>query len=174
MKEVPFRWIDRFNIHLTLQEKFLLMFAFPMLALLAILLIVSSNVEQHLQQLDQQQAQLVNQIIQAEPEQLRTVLSKAGYELRGNRVSPQHQQTSIFALFSGLQYASVAAILFVAGLLFYYVMTFIGGAMYQIHNALDLLAKGDLTNRLNYFQVRDEFSSIAIIIDKVAEREHRW
>ncbi|WP_406610583.1 methyl-accepting chemotaxis protein [Agarivorans sp. JK6] len=173
MKEVPFRWIDRFNIHLTLQEKFLLMFAFPMLALLAILLIVSSNVENHLQQLDQQQAQLVNQIIQAEPEQLRTVLSKAGYELRGNRVSPQHQQTSIFALFSGLQYASVAAILFVAGLLFYYVMTFIGGAMYQIHNALDLLAKGDLTNRLNYFPVRDEFSSIAIIIDKVAEREHQ-
>ncbi|GDY27738.1 methyl-accepting chemotaxis protein [Agarivorans sp. Toyoura001] len=173
MKEVPFRWIDRYNIHLKLQEKFLLMFAFPMLALVAILLIVSSNFEQHLAQVHLQEAQLLSQVIQAEPEHLRSVLSRAGYSLQQNTVTSQHDDTSIFDLFSGFQYASIAAILFVAGLLFYYIMTFIGGAMYQIHNALDMLAKGDLTYRLNYFPVRDEFSSIAIIIDKVAEREHQ-
>ncbi|WP_427982546.1 methyl-accepting chemotaxis protein [Agarivorans sp.] len=173
MKEVPFRWIDRFNVHLKLQEKFLLMFTFPMLALVGILLIVSSNVQLHLQQVRQQEAQLLTQVISAQPEQLAGMLSQAGYALRGDKVSSLHQETSIFGLFSAWQYASIVAILFVAGLLFYYVMTFIGGAMYQIHRALDLLAKGDLTHRLNYFPVRDEFSSIAIIIDKVAVREHQ-
>lgn len=173
MKEVPFRWIDRINVHLKLQEKFLLMFTFPMLALIGILLIVSSNVEQYIESVHQQEAQLLSQVISAEPEQLAGILSQAGYALNGSQVSSLHDDTSIFSLFSNWQYASIVAILFVAGLLFYYVMTFIGGAMYHIHRALDLLAKGDLTNRLNYFPVRDEFSSIAIIIDKVAIREHQ-
>ncbi|MCW0470776.1 hypothetical protein OH492_25435 [Vibrio chagasii] len=34
--------------------------------------------------------------------------------------------------------------------------------------ALSTLANGDLTCRMNYFPVRDEFSEIAITIDKVA------
>jgi len=173
MKEVPFRWIDRINVHLKLQEKFLLMFTFPMLALIGILLIVSSNVEQYIESVHQQEAQLLSQVISAKPEQLAGILSQAGYALNGSKVSSLHEDTSIFSLFSNWQYVSIAAILFVAGLLFYYVMTFIGGAMYQIHRALDLLSKGDLTHRLNYFPVRDEFSSIAIIIDKVAIREHQ-
>ncbi|WP_198150172.1 methyl-accepting chemotaxis protein [Agarivorans gilvus] len=149
------------------------MFTFPMLALIGILLIVSSNVDQYIESVHQQEAQLLSQVISAKPEQLAGILSQAGYALNGSKVSSLHEDTSIFSLFSNWQYVSIAAILFVAGLLFYYVMTFIGGAMYQIHRALDLLSKGDLTHRLNYFPVRDEFSSIAIIIDKVAIREHQ-
>lgn len=55
----------------------------------------------------------------------------------------------------------------------YYIMTFIGGAMYSLHKALETLSQGDLTYRMNYFPVRDEFSEIAITFDKVAEREQK-
>ncbi|WP_298445441.1 methyl-accepting chemotaxis protein [uncultured Ferrimonas sp.] len=61
--------------------------------------------------------------------------------------------------------------LFVSGMMCYYLMTFVGGAMFSLNGALVKLADGDLTNRLNYFVVRDEFSQIAVTVDKVAERE---
>ena len=33
MKEIPFRWIDKYLIHLKIQEKFYLLFFLPLLAL---------------------------------------------------------------------------------------------------------------------------------------------
>lgn len=45
--------------------------------------------------------------------------------------------------------------------------------MFTMNKALSTLANGDLTARMNFFQVRDEFSTIAITIDKVAEREQK-
>eukprot|EP01001_Neometanema_parovale_P007539 NODE_3839_length_1156_cov_5.655373_g3652_i0.p1 GENE.NODE_3839_length_1156_cov_5.655373_g3652_i0~~NODE_3839_length_1156_cov_5.655373_g3652_i0.p1 ORF type:complete len:361 (+),score=28.41 NODE_3839_length_1156_cov_5.655373_g3652_i0:106-1083(+) len=45
--------------------------------------------------------------------------------------------------------------------------------MFTMNKALNTLADGDLTARMNFFPVRDEFSEIAITIDKVAEREQQ-
>ena len=71
------------------------------------------------------------------------------------------------------QWIIIAAILLVCLAAVYYIMTFIGGAMFTTNKALQSLADGDLTNRMNFFKVRDEFSSIAITIDRVSEREHQ-
>ena len=53
----------------------------------------------------------------------------------------------------------------------YVVRSFIAGAMYTNYQALKQLSDGDLTTRLNFFLVRDEFSQIALVIDKIAQRE---
>jgi methyl-accepting chemotaxis protein len=44
-------------------------------------------------------------------------------------------------------------------------MSFIAGAMFSMNKSLQTLANGDLTQRMNYFEVSDEFSTIAIMID---------
>ena len=64
----------------------------------------------------------------------------------------------------------IFSVLFIMTTSVYYIMTFIGGAMFTMNKALKTLADGDLTERMN-FKVRDEFSDIAITIDKMAERE---
>lgn len=71
------------------------------------------------------------------------------------------------------QVSIICVSLFVLALGVYYIMTFIGGAMFTMNKALNTLADGDLTARMNFFPVRDEFSEIAITIDKVAEREQK-
>ncbi|MCV5960051.1 hypothetical protein OFO30_32210, partial [Escherichia coli] len=65
------------------------------------------------------------------------------------------------------QVSIICVSLFVLALGVYYIMTFIGGAMFTMNKALNTLADGDLTARMNFFPVRDEFSEIAITIDKV-------
>ena len=81
-----------------------------------------------------------------------------------------HDQ-NLWSALSTTQVSIIAVTLTLIALGVYYIMTFIGGAMFSINKALNTLANGDLTYRMNYFLVRDEFSEIAITIDKVAERE---
>ncbi len=42
MKEIPFRWIDKYLIHLKIQEKFYLLFILPLLALVILTLVLNS------------------------------------------------------------------------------------------------------------------------------------
>ena len=39
----------------------------------------------------------------------------------------------------------------------YYIMTFIGGAIFTMNKALETLESGDLMQQMNMFPVRDEF-----------------
>ncbi len=66
----------------------------------------------------------------------------------------------------------MAALLFVLFLFSYYISTFVGGALYTTVMALKRAASGDLTGRLNFFEVKDEFSILAISIDTLVERQH--
>ena len=52
-------------------------------------------------------------------------------------------------------------------------MTFVSGALYSTNKALRTVAGGDLTFRLNFFPVRDEFSILAGSIDKFTDRQHK-
>lgn len=84
-----------------------------------------------------------------------------------------HDQ-NLWSALSTTQITIIGITLTLIALGVYYIMTFIGGAMFSMNKALNTLADGDLTCRMNYFLVRDEFSEIAITIDKVAEREQKW
>src|SRR5690606_16721135 len=83
------------------------------------------------------------------------------------------QQGNLLSALSSTHLTIILGSLFVLAMGVYYIMTFIGGAMFTMNKALSTLANGDLTARMNFFQVRDEFSTIAITIDKVAEREQK-
>ena len=52
-------------------------------------------------------------------------------------------------------------------------MTFVSGALYSTNKALQTVAGGDLTFRLNFFPVRDEFSILAGSIDTFTDRQHK-
>ncbi|AQS36500.1 methyl-accepting chemotaxis sensory transducer [Shewanella psychrophila] len=54
----------------------------------------------------------------------------------------------------------------------YTISSFVGGALYTNVMALKRAADGDLTSRLNFFEVKDEFSILAISIDTLVERQH--
>ncbi|MGC9493839.1 methyl-accepting chemotaxis protein, partial [Vibrio genomosp. F10] len=80
---------------------------------------------------------------------------------------------NIWNSMSTLQIGLIALTILVMAIGVYYIMTFIGGAMFTMNKALSTLADGDLTQRMNFFLVRDEFSTIAITIDKLADREQK-
>ena len=58
-------------------------------------------------------------------------------------------------------------------LITHYLMTFVSGALYSTNKALQTVANGDLTFRLNFFPVRDEFSILAGSIDTFTDRQHK-
>ncbi|MBY5993918.1 methyl-accepting chemotaxis protein [Ferrimonas balearica] len=183
MKEVAFRWIDRLWIHLTLREKFLVLFFLPMLTLaIAGGVLAQQAQSQALEQLMAQQRHLADQMerlavprAEAGPWLADTpfVLDGGAHPLRlstgyalGLKSTPGYG-----TLFTPVALSVLGLAVALCGLLSYYIMTFIGGAMFTMNRALNQLKEGDLTARLNFFPVRDEFSQIAITIDQVAARE---
>ncbi|GLQ70772.1 methyl-accepting chemotaxis protein [Vibrio penaeicida] len=187
MKEIPFRWIDKYLIHLKLQEKFYLLFLLPTLAIIIISSILNYAANELTTQTIAQELRTVATLIEKselESKEIHTLISQSPNIQFGsgfNSVTTSDGQYSLTAspsanLLSSLsvaQVSSIAACLILVGLSVYYIMTFIGGAMFSANKALTTLSNGDLTNRLNYFPVRDEFSVIAINIDKVSEREQK-
>ncbi|WP_341501252.1 methyl-accepting chemotaxis protein [Gallaecimonas sp. GXIMD4217] len=223
MREVKFRWVDRYLIHMTLQEKQMLLFFLPLLVILAFVAIMVSQV--HQAGIDGQiragQARVeaaAGALSQVEPAQAPTVLKAMAPELQlydngnqavnglgGDLQGRLRQLKGEDLLVDGdMAYIGHAVagkdwylglsldlskaggnvweelqswliIMAVAVLLMamttYYVATFIGGALYSNVQAINRVADGDLTFRLNFFRVRDEFSILAIAIDKLAERQ---
>ncbi|MGF1723789.1 methyl-accepting chemotaxis protein [Photobacterium nomapromontoriensis] len=186
MKEVAFRWIDKYLIHISIQEKLYLLLLLPMIAVISTgTILVDTANEQRIeittqqlnstasllsqQKISQSDAYtlLANSNIQVGQGELSSPVSGMNYSISAADVP------SILSDLSATQIGAGIIILFVLMTTIYYVMTFISGAMYTTHRALDALANGDLTNRLNFFKVRDEFSIIAITVDRVAEREHQ-
>jgi len=185
MKEIPFRWIDKYLIHLKIQEKFYLLFLLPVIALIILTLVLDNSADQMLHHLYQDELILMRNLIEAgnlSQEQVANIINNSNTIRFGTgegAVSVNNGAFSLAAiheqnLWSAMSTTHMVIILVTLSLIalgVYYIMTFIGGAMFTMNKALNTLADGDLTSRMNFFKVRDEFSEIAITIDKVAERE---
>ncbi|MGL4828156.1 MAG: methyl-accepting chemotaxis protein [Vibrio sp.] len=187
MKEIPFRWIDKYLIHLKIQEKFYLLFLLPMAALVIVTLALDSAADLMLQQLYRQELLLMKDLIEAgslTKQQVSSIIADSDTIVFGSGAEAISVMDGAFSL--TMQHdvdlwhtltlhhwlvIGITLLTMAAGV--YYIMTFIGGAMFSLHKALETLEKGNLTYRMNYFPVRDEFSEIAITFDKVADREQR-
>ncbi|MFA0193604.1 methyl-accepting chemotaxis protein [Vibrio artabrorum] len=187
MKEIPFRWIDKYLIHLKIQEKFYLLFLLPVVALVILTLVLDSAADALLVHLYQEEVILIKGLIEAgqlTQEQVAQLVSHSSTISLGYGVGSIPVMNGAFSLVANpdqnlwsalttTHISIIAVTLSLIALGVYYIMTFIGGAMFSMNKALNTLANGDLTCRMNYFPVRDEFSDIAITIDKVAEREQK-
>ncbi|EJX1091403.1 TPA: methyl-accepting chemotaxis protein [Vibrio vulnificus] len=187
MKEIPFRWIDKYLIHLKIQEKFYLLFLLPLIALLILTLVLDNAADAMLNHLYQDELILMKNFIEAgnlSRSQVMDILASSNTIAQGSgagsvsvlngsfNLVATHEQ-DLWTALSSVHWTIISVSLFIVALAVYYIMTFIGGAMFTMNKALSTLANGDLTARMNFFQVRDEFSTIAITIDKVAEREQK-
>ncbi|EGQ9882484.1 TPA: methyl-accepting chemotaxis protein [Vibrio vulnificus] len=187
MKEIPFRWIDKYLIHLKIQEKFYLLFLLPLIALLILTLVLDNAADAMLNHLYQDELILMKNFIEAgnlSRSQVMDILASSNTIALGSgagsvsvlngsfNLVATHEQ-DLWTALSSVHWTIISVSLFIVALAVYYIMTFIGGAMFTMNKALSTLANGDLTARMNFFQVRDEFSTIAITIDKVAEREQK-
>ncbi|MEV3831906.1 methyl-accepting chemotaxis protein [Aeromonas allosaccharophila] len=196
MKEVKFRWVDRYLIHLTISEKFHIAFWLPLfiIAFLSWYMLAASHQQEislrvaQLQQRVETTAQLVSQqptlvlpddlrlttqgssgLQQQEDHYLFTApAGQAGYvtgDLDTGNLSMWDGQGSTLTL--------IAALATLMALVIHYMMTFVSGALYSTNKALQTVADGDLTFRLNFFPVRDEFSTLAGSIDRFTDRQHQ-
>ncbi|EPD0967559.1 methyl-accepting chemotaxis protein [Vibrio vulnificus] len=187
MKEIPFRWIDKYLIHLKIQEKFYLLFLLPLIALLILTLVLDNAADAMLNHLYQDELILMKNFIESgnlSRSQVMDILASSNTIALGSgagsvsvlngsfNLVATHEQ-DLWTALSSVHWTIISVSLFIVALAVYYIMTFIGGAMFTMNKALSTLANGDLTARMNFFQVRDEFSTIAITIDKVAEREQK-
>lgn len=187
MKEILFRWIDKYLIHLKIQEKFYLLFLLPLIALLILTLVLDNAADAMLNHLYQDELILMKNFIEAgnlSRSQVMDILASSNTIALGSgagsvsvlngsfNLVATHEQ-DLWTALSSVHWTVISVSLFIVALAVYYIMTFIGGAMFTMNKALSTLANGDLTARMNFFQVRDEFSTIAITIDKVAEREQK-
>ncbi len=185
MKEIPFRWIDKYLIHLKIQEKFYLLFFLPVVALIILTLVLDNSADQMLVHLYNDELVLMRNLIETgnlTQEQVSSIISHSETIKFGSGAGSISVNNGAFSLeaihdqdlWSAMSTTHIAIMLVTLSLValgVYYIMTFIGGAMFTMNKALNTLASGDLTSRMNFFKVRDEFSEIAITIDNVAERE---
>ncbi|HHQ4797645.1 TPA: methyl-accepting chemotaxis protein [Aeromonas veronii] len=196
MKEVKFRWVDRYLIHLTISEKFHIAFWLPLfiIAFLSWYMLAASHQQEvslrvaQLQQRVETTAQLVSQQpTLVLPADLRlTRQGSNGLQQQGDHylfTAPAGQagyvtgdlDTGNLSMWEGqgstlLLIGALAALM---ALVIHYMMTFVSGALYSTNKALQTVADGDLTFRLNFFPVRDEFSTLAGSIDRFTDRQHQ-
>lgn len=185
MKEIPFRWIDKYLIHLKIQEKFYLLFFLPVIALIVLTIVLDNAADSMLNQLYQDELVLMRNLIETGDltrAQVAEIIANSDTIALGSGPGAVSVNNGEFSLvdvhsqdlwtsLSATHFTIIAVTLFLIATGVYYIMTFIGGAMFTMNKALSTLAAGDLTSRMNFFKVRDEFSEIAITIDSVAERE---
>ncbi|QSX42289.1 methyl-accepting chemotaxis protein [Shewanella cyperi] len=222
MKEVKFRWIDKYLIHMTLKTKFAILAVVPIVLLVGLALALDSKFSGTMEQVQIQQARMmadrINQVAEAAlanlPEDKKQdfltgldgntqTLSAdqadgraANLARSGGGVDDKGQTLRAISALNGADtltivtldrkkmavsanddaafvFGAIAVVLFVIIMFSYYISTFVGGALYTTVMALKRAADGDLTGRLNFFQVKDEFSILAISIDTLVERQHK-
>ncbi|MCL1143275.1 methyl-accepting chemotaxis protein [Shewanella gaetbuli] len=220
MREVKFRWIDQYLIHMTLKTKFTILAVVPMLMIIGLTLfinhqhhqdIVASNVDNHLTLLNHTNQYMGNTydlLGEDKAGQLSQQLSNNSRITEVNSLNSAQRKLaqtgggfieagSRFQIISGINnhdkvivsdlpyddliketnsitaaYGVMSMLLIVLFIFAYYISTFVGGALYTTVMALKRAANGDLTGRLNFFEVKDEFSILAISIDALVERQH--
>ncbi|MBL0441269.1 methyl-accepting chemotaxis protein [Aeromonas veronii] len=196
MKEVKFRWVDRYLIHLTISEKFHIAFWLPLfiIAFLSWYMLAASHQQEislrvaQLQQRVETTAQLISQQpTLVLPSDLRLARQgSSGLQQQGDHylfTAPAGQagyvtgdlDTGNLSMWDGQgsTLTLIAALAALMALVIHYMMTFVSGALYSTNKALQTVADGDLTFRLNFFPVRDEFSTLAGSIDRFTDRQHQ-
>ncbi|MCW8347242.1 methyl-accepting chemotaxis protein [Vibrio sp. ZSDZ65] len=187
MKEIAFRWIDKYLINVTIRENFLILFFAPVLTILIVSSTLISASESQQQQLQQQNMNTVASLIaqsSLSENDVRRVLSgshiQIGHDSRESIPVPgaSYSLTSTEqpSLLSSLTITHISVILvsclFIA-LSLYYIMTFMGGALYNIYDAVLRLADGDLSYRIGHAPARNDFNLIARTVDRVSTREQQ-
>jgi methyl-accepting chemotaxis protein len=186
VKQVAFRWIDKYLINVKLHENFLVLFFTAVLAVvvMGVCFVDAASSQRTVEA--QKQVDVIAKLASA------TQLSASDLApLLQNTAINIGRNTDISAQVSGLDYSlsyvddtsfltglglwHITAISLSLLLMFvcsYYVNTFIGGSLFDIYGALRRLAEGDLASRIGYTPARNEFNLIARTVDRVTEREH--
>jgi methyl-accepting chemotaxis protein len=186
VKQVAFRWIDKYLINVKLHENFLVLFFTAVLAVvvMGVCFVDAASSQRTVEA--QKQVDVIAKLASA------TQLSASDLApLLQNTAINIGRNTDISAQVSGLNYSlsyvddtsfltglglwHITAISLSLLLMFvcsYYVNTFIGGSLFDIYGALRRLAEGDLASRIGYTPARNEFNLIARTVDRVTEREH--
>ena len=179
MKEVKFRWVDKYLIKTTIRQKFIILASISILTLL--FLATASHFE--LNKVSQRYSQqFESDSFQQKQSVIDTALNYIPADQKDNFLSAtsnislsasNEELKKSIAEDQQLIYLISAALIFLVWISTYYISSFIRGALYTTVMALRRAADGDLTNRLNFFKVPDEFSHLAISIDELVERQHQ-
>ncbi|MFD2177534.1 methyl-accepting chemotaxis protein [Veronia pacifica] len=185
MKAIPFRWIDKYLIHLSMKMKIHLILFSSLLSLLLVLTFASSNHSQSVADLQNGYNQSIANILaeynvsQSDASVLLSnspsAISQSGGEFvsgQNYRISSRADTSGLFLSLTALQWLALVAAVIVTFVITYYVSSFITGAMYSMNHSLQRMLNGDLTSRMNFMPVKDEFSIIAGTVDEVANRKH--
>ncbi|MDD1795150.1 methyl-accepting chemotaxis protein [Enterovibrio makurazakiensis] len=183
MKETPFRWIDQYLIRLSLKEKFMVLYACLFSLTIATGVIFHSASSAQIADVQNKHSAALNAVLShydVSTNDAADILASAGVAVSPSNsnwaqssVTTYSAKATSFWSHISMTAITVMTLLFVVGLLaLHYVSSFIGGAMYTMNSSLQRMLDGDLTSRMNFFPVRDEFSIIANTVDSVADREH--
>ncbi|MBB1438003.1 methyl-accepting chemotaxis protein [Shewanella sp. SG41-4] len=186
MKDVAFRWIDKYLISVKLQENFLVLFFSALLAIVVIGVSFADAASSQRTLAAQKQVDVIAQLASAtqlSASELAPILQNTAINIGRNsdisaQVSGQDYSLSYVddtSFLSGLGLWHIIAISLSLLLMIacsHYIMTFIGGGLFHIYEALRKLAEGDLASRIGYTPARNEFNLIARTVDRVSEREH--
>ncbi|RYV01318.1 chemotaxis protein [Shewanella sp. OPT22] len=178
MKEVKFRWIDKYLIQTTIRQKFIILATISILALAFLAFAshyelgkISGEFNKYAStQSAQQKQQIVDAALDYIPANQRDNFLSS---ISTQQTSSMKQVEVIINEDQKVIYIVTAGLIFLVWMATYYISTFIRGALYTTVMALERAAGGDLTNRLNFFKVPDEFSHLAISIDTLVDRQHQ-
>ncbi|PSW04314.1 methyl-accepting chemotaxis protein [Photobacterium lipolyticum] len=187
MKEVAFRWIDKYLVDVKMQENFLILFFAPLLAIIVVsMTLMDASQSQQSRLLQQEMDTVATLIAQSDLNQgdVSRILTNSNIQIGTNGVETTQVTNAGYSLTTKAQPSLLseltithtaiiaAACLFII-LCLHYIMTFMGGALFNIYEAVKRLADGDLAARINYAPARNEFNLIAQTVDRVSEREHQ-
>ena len=187
MKEVAFRWIDKYLVNVKIKENFLILFFMPLLAIIMVSLTLTNASDYQQNKLLQQNMDTVAALIAQSnltENDVSRILTDGSIQIGSNgdyTVVVQGANYSLATqtqpnLLTALNFSHISIIIascLIISLCLYYIMTFMGGALFNIYDAVRRLADGDLASRINYAPARNEFNLIAQTIDRVSEREHQ-
>ncbi len=197
MKEVKFRWVDRILINMTIQEKFHVLFWFPLLLIVLItaVLIHQNNQLRRTDLIEGLELKLQNAVtLLDQVKDVSDIKLPDGIRLADSGVEGQHQvgdamtitvptanqrflsgtvDLSQLSLWNGhnTTFTVIALAILVMAIVSYYLSSFISNSIFALNKALSRVADGDLTERLNFIPTRDEFSALAQSIDTLAGRQ---
>lgn len=197
MKEAKFRWVDRILINMTIQEKFHVLFWFPLLLIVLItaVLIHQNNQLRRTDLIEGLELKLQNAVtLLDQVKDVSDIKLPDGIRLADSGVEGQHQvgdamtitvptanqrflsgtvDLSQLSLWNGhnTTFTLIALAILVMAVVSYYLSSFISNSIFALNKALSRVADGDLTERLNFIPTRDEFSALAQSIDTLAGRQ---
>ncbi|MDX1302980.1 methyl-accepting chemotaxis protein [Photobacterium sp.] len=188
MKEVAFRWIDKYLVDVKIQENFLILFFAPLFAIIVVsMTLMDASQNQQNRLLQQEMETVATLIAQSDLNQgdVSRILTNSNIQVGTNGVATTQvtnagyslttkEQPNLLSEMTITHTAIIAAACLFIILCLHYIMTFMGGALFNIYEAVKRLADGDLAARINYAPARNEFNLIAQTVDRVSEREHQF